>query len=423
VASNYVRALLIYLAIEKHRPHRREILAEMLWPEKPEGVARNSLKQALSNLRKALGDRDNSEPFLLISRDEIQINQSSPYWIDTVEFSQLIEYVDGHTHNDLMACNTCENKLSQAVEKYRGEFLEEFYLPDNQEFNDWIIIKREVFQRQMSDVLGKLALIYETQKDYEPAIDYCRQLVDLEPWSEQNHRNLMRLLALNGMRSAALRQYQVCRDNLQDELGVEPSTTTVSLYEKIKNWEPGTFPDDQLSVSLGEPNSLQNQEAQVTKKNTKPGKLSLSNINKVSLIVIIGLLGVSLIYWLSTRSPFRSPIPMDPEISSAPSEIEGNQSVALQSTETTAPKQASTSSSVLSNPGSELQVLIALYEKTDGPDWENSEGWLSDHSYCDWYGITCRGGKIVELELADNQLTGTIPTEIGQLAYLENLDF
>ena len=53
VVSNYVRALLCFLVIEKHRPHRREALAEMFWPEKPEGVARNSLKQALSNLRLA----------------------------------------------------------------------------------------------------------------------------------------------------------------------------------------------------------------------------------------------------------------------------------------------------------------------------------------------------------------------------------
>ena len=79
VASNFVRALLVYLVIEKHNPHHREVLAEMFWPGKPEGAARNSLKQALSNLRKALGDRDNGHPFLMVSGDEIQFNQSSRY--------------------------------------------------------------------------------------------------------------------------------------------------------------------------------------------------------------------------------------------------------------------------------------------------------------------------------------------------------
>lgn len=418
ISSNYVRALLLFLAIEKHRPHRREILAEMLWPEKPEGIARNSLKQALSNLRKALGDRDNADPFLLISRDEIQINQSSSYWVDAVEVSELIEYVDEHPHSDLMTCNACEKKLLQAVENYRGEFLGEFYLPDNQEFNDWIVIKREFFEQRMVEALRKLVQIFEARGELSVASEYCRQLVNLEPWNEQNHRNLIRLLALNGMRSAALRQYQVCCDNLRDELGVEPSSATVTLYEKIKNWEPGDFPVDLISASLGKPDPLQSQEAVAVEKIGKHQKLSFANI---ASLIIIGLLGVSLIYWLSTRSHFGSQTPVDP----VPSEIENDLSVALQSTETTAPGQTSTSPvslSVLSNPGIELQALIALYENTDGPNWENSDGWLSDRSPCDWYGITCRGEQIVELELSKNQLKGGIPAEIGQMGYLENLD-
>ncbi len=68
------------------------------------------------------------------------------------------------------------------------------------------------------------------------------------------------------------------------------------------------------------------------------------------------------------------------------------------------------------------QALIELYEYTDGPSWENSDGWLSELSPCEWHGVTCWGDKVVELELVDNQLRGTIPKEIGQLGYLKNLD-
>ena len=55
--SSKVRALLAYLAVEADRPHRREVLAGLLWPDWPDREALSSLRYALSNLRGAIGDR------------------------------------------------------------------------------------------------------------------------------------------------------------------------------------------------------------------------------------------------------------------------------------------------------------------------------------------------------------------------------
>jgi len=421
VSSNYVRALLLFLAIEKHHPHRREILAEMFWPVKPDGVARNSLKQAISNLRKALGDRDHADPFLLISRDEIQINQSSPYWIDAVEFSELIESTENHTHGNLTTCNVCENKLLKAVEYYRGEFLKEFYLPDNQEFNDWVTIKREFFRQQMADALQKLVRIFEARREFSLASDFCRQLVALEPWGEQNHRNLMRLLALNGMRSAALRQYQICRDDLQNELGVEPSKTTEALYEEIVNWESSEFPmDDPLSESMERPGQSVLHKVGAIQKVDASRRMASRRV--IFTIIFVLVIGISFVYWFSSRKELQNQTLLGARLPPVSSENGDDLSDDLQSSEATYHEQTSTLSPVLSTPGNELQVLIALYENTDGPNWENSDGWLSDRSHCVWYGVTCRGGKIVELVLSHNHLNGSISAELGQLEHLENLD-
>jgi len=54
--SDKVRALLAYLAIESDHSHRRKTLVGLLWPERSERSARHNLSQALSNLRRALGD-------------------------------------------------------------------------------------------------------------------------------------------------------------------------------------------------------------------------------------------------------------------------------------------------------------------------------------------------------------------------------
>jgi hypothetical protein len=59
--SDGVRALLAYLCIESDRhpeAHRREALAALLWPDEPERVARQNLRQALSRLRSSIGDRE-----------------------------------------------------------------------------------------------------------------------------------------------------------------------------------------------------------------------------------------------------------------------------------------------------------------------------------------------------------------------------
>ena len=54
--SAKARALLAYLAVESERPHRREMLTALLWPEEPERVARHNLRHVLFTLRKVVGD-------------------------------------------------------------------------------------------------------------------------------------------------------------------------------------------------------------------------------------------------------------------------------------------------------------------------------------------------------------------------------
>ena len=68
-------------------------------------------------------------------------------------------------------------------------------------------------------------------------------------------------------------------------------------------------------------------------------------------------------------------------------------------------------------------VLVALYNATGGPSWENDENWLSDLPLVRWYGVTAdRAGRVTGLWLSDNQLSGEIPPELGKLANLEWLD-
>jgi Leucine Rich Repeat len=79
-------------------------------------------------------------------------------------------------------------------------------------------------------------------------------------------------------------------------------------------------------------------------------------------------------------------------------------------------------SSVTEIPTAECQALVALYDSTNGPGWTCQTGWLATTTPCtSWSGVDCRAGHVEELYLISNQLTGTIPPELGKLAYLQRL--
>ena len=94
--SDKVRALLAYLAVEAEQPHRRERLAGLLWPERPERAARQSLSQALFNLRHASGDREATPPFLNVSSQTLGFNRASDYSLDVTAFTASLTACEAH---------------------------------------------------------------------------------------------------------------------------------------------------------------------------------------------------------------------------------------------------------------------------------------------------------------------------------------
>lgn len=73
-------------------------------------------------------------------------------------------------------------------------------------------------------------------------------------------------------------------------------------------------------------------------------------------------------------------------------------------------------------PLSERDVLVALYNATDGVNWTNNTNWLTDNDISTWHGVSVSNGLVTGLVLAGNQLTGEIPKELGNLTNLEELN-
>ena len=224
------QALLAFLAVEENRPHQRETLAGLFWPEQRDSAARHNLRQTLLKVRQAI-----PPDYLLSTPQTIQTNPQADHRLDVAAFSRLLTACQQHPHPDLIHCPDCMVWIQQAVDLYRTDFLAHFSMGDSPVFEEWMLLKREELRREALQALYHLAAYHQNRDDYETAYDYAWRQVALDPLREEAHRQLMSILASSGRRSEALAQYKTCRRILTDELGVEPSLETTALYERICN--------------------------------------------------------------------------------------------------------------------------------------------------------------------------------------------
>jgi DNA-binding SARP family transcriptional activator len=220
--SNKVRALLAYLAVERDTPQHRDVLAGLLWPESANALA--MLRDALSNLRRVLDDRDAESPIIRVVADTLQLDPAQ-LWLDVAELDAL---TTGASRAAL------EATLARAAALYRGDFLDGFTLADTPDFEMWVLLQRETLRRAVQDALYRLATLCLQRGDYAAARTWVQRQLALNRYREAAHRQLLRALALDGQRNRALAHYAEYCALLDEELGVTPDVRTTALYQRIR---------------------------------------------------------------------------------------------------------------------------------------------------------------------------------------------
>ena len=210
------RALLAYLAMPAGEPRSRDKLAGMLWSGRPDKQARDSLKQAMLRLRKAL---DGLQPAALPSNREFVTLDPAAISVDVAEFERLTS-------------EGTPEVLARAMTLYRGDLLDGLEVPDPT-FEEWLLMERQRLRDLAREALAALLTRHMADGAHDQAAAVARRLVALDPLREDAHRALMRIYAGQGQTALALKQYQNCRDRLQAELGVKPEAETERLYQSI----------------------------------------------------------------------------------------------------------------------------------------------------------------------------------------------
>jgi serine/threonine protein kinase/DNA-binding SARP family transcriptional activator len=221
-------ALLIYLALSP-QAQSRDVLATLFWPDYDQAYARANLRRSLSSLNGTLGKN-----WLEVEREHIALPSKDELWIDVSHFHRLLISCATHGHPTHEVCPACLISLSEAVTLYRDDFLTGFTLPDSPNFDDWRLFQAEALRQELAEALERLVQGHAGQGEYKSALAYARRRLALDPLHEPAHRHLMQLYAQADQQAAAMRQYQVCLETLETELGVSPAAETTALYEQIR---------------------------------------------------------------------------------------------------------------------------------------------------------------------------------------------
>jgi DNA-binding SARP family transcriptional activator len=227
------QALLAFLALSRGHASSRAQLTALFWAERGEEQARNSLRQVLFDVRRALGP--DGAGLLRADHEHVDLCAAN-LEVDVLAFQEL-------------ANTTSAEALARAVSLYRGELLAGLVVKEAP-FESWLAGERERLQQLAVRVLSVRLKQQRAAGSPDAVIQTALQLLALDPLQELGHRALMQSYVAQGNRALALRQYQICVDTLRRELRVDPEAETRQVYREILvQRSPSTDPDVGSGIS------------------------------------------------------------------------------------------------------------------------------------------------------------------------------
>ena len=216
--SKKLAGLLTYLACTAPKPQPRERLSTLLWGSHFDAQAKQNLRQALSRLRKVLGQD------ALESDGEVVWLNAAAVRCDVSRFETLIR-------------EGSRDALNAAVDLYRGRLIDDVTVSE-EGWSEWLAGERE---RLLELALGAMMRLGEQELAAgraEHALKAGRRAVALDNMREDAHRLIVQALAATGRKAEALKHYQDLVALLKRELNTEPDAATRSLAAVLRSTQP-----------------------------------------------------------------------------------------------------------------------------------------------------------------------------------------
>lgn len=233
--TRQTRLLLAVLALARPTGVPRTVLCELFWPDRPPAQGRNSLRQALTSARKALGSPAGGPSDLAIDSD-----------LETVRLAAEPAVIDVDVF--LRGLDSCDAGLLAAARAYRGELLSGIAL--SEEVERFVSPHRRSLAAKAQRLAEQLSKTGGDPARQGAALDLAERLLRDDPASEEVHRALMRIHATQGRMNAALKQFESCKAALRHELDTDPDEETVRLFASLQT---GDFKRDKATAGMATP--------------------------------------------------------------------------------------------------------------------------------------------------------------------------
>lgn len=223
ILSNKAIGLISLLLMNWGKKTRREKIVAYMWADSDEESARYNLRYNLWNIKKVIPTDQNGQKFILADRDSCQINPKFDFESDILKIAKANLGIKAST----------EVELSEYLKLYRGDFLEDFYLKNCDDFNERVMTERIEYQNKHVDLLKLMAEMYGEQKNYKDCIFILNELNRIEPYDEDIALKLMKVFVDWGKRGEAISIYKKIEASLRNNLNISPCPDLKKLYHRL----------------------------------------------------------------------------------------------------------------------------------------------------------------------------------------------
>ena len=225
-----VLRLFQYFAVHAGQPLSKEKILDDLWPDSDPAKAWGTFRSVYSRLRKLLEPYMRPKAtnrYITLTGDTYTFDLENKVTIDFLQFQTIVT----QALQNKTAPTTISPQLIAQLEKYGA------LLPDLP-YAEWLFEPRQRCQDLYIEGCLYLARAFLEQGKNNTAVNWAKQTITAAPWLEEAYQHLMRAYARQGQRSLALKTYEEARSNLQQELNIEPSTTTQQLAQSLRLGKP-----------------------------------------------------------------------------------------------------------------------------------------------------------------------------------------
>ncbi|MBI0330429.1 BTAD domain-containing putative transcriptional regulator [Burkholderia plantarii] len=284
IPATKLRALLAYLAAAPRHGESRRTLARLLWAGKDDDLARQSLRQLLSQLRRSPDPRvaravEGSEAHLRLDCARMSIDRT---------------VLLGAPADAPIAA------LMKVVQLYRGDFMAGLETGEA-EYDAWLNAERTRCLNAAVHVIDRLVRMLIDGGRHEEALHYANRLAEIDPLREQTHRLVIGQEAAVSGRASAMSRFEHFRALLEEELGVRPEAATLQMVDALRQPpRPAPAGPEVVSPAPGDvERPAASTELDETAPPARPGDAGISVRRRVGPLVVglfvAGLVAVVLV--------------------------------------------------------------------------------------------------------------------------------